>query len=204
MKKINLKDIVSSLPVKGTKSYNTDLFKSDSENITETFNKNDYDLLILIDTNCDGVDGMLRETIIGLIGSDAYLINTQPHNYNGEITVSIFQKWLTLQGLNYFIGKTENEDLFYDNEGYLSEEIKEFYNQLLDFEGYEITYQDILELGVYNQEYKCTTLSFEIDNIKHNITINDKQLLSKITRKNSNITETKKETVKPKVKSILG
>lgn len=203
MAKINLRDIISGQQVKGSKSYNTDLFKSDSENITETFQKDDYDYLWLIDTNCDGTDGLLRETILAIKGNDAYLINTNPHNYNGEITVSIYQKWLTLQGFNFFVGKPENEELFYDVEGYLVPELKEFYNLVLDSEGFEITYDDVLELGVFNSEYNCTTLSFEFQEVRYNITINEKQLLSKITKKQLNVTKVS-EKPKPVIKSILG
>lgn len=199
MATITLKDIIQGQKTKEVKSFNTDLFKSDSENITENFDKNDYDYIELIETNTDDKTGLLKETIIAFKGQDSYLINTVPSLYNGEVTVSIFQKWLTLSGFNYFTKDNEN---FYDEEGHILEIVKEYYNNVLKDNNLEITYQDILDLGEFNSEYNCVILQFQYEEFKYYITINEKQQLSKITKKQS--IAKMKATTPIKVKSILG
>lgn len=203
---ITIKDIINNQKAKGTKGFNTDLFKSDSENITESFSKDNYELLVLIDTDVDSRNEALKETIIGLERGEAFLINTQPNNYQGNITVSIYQKWLTLQGFNYFTKKLfeELDNEFVDSEGRLSLEVKEYYNKCLKNEGIDVSYDDILELGEYNSEYNCMTLSATIEemNMSIHLTINAKGQLSKITKKQLEST-TKQKEKKPAYKSIL-
>lgn len=198
MAKITLKDIIQGQKIKEVKSYNSDLFKSDSENVTQDFNKNDWDYLTLLSTDTDTKTGLLKETILGIQGQDAYLINTQPSSYNGEVTVSIYQKWLTLQGLNFFIKENDN---FYDEEGHLTEEIKDYYSKVLSNEyNLDITYQDVIELGEYNSEFNCVILSFKVEDNNYYITINERQQLSKVTIKKTALPKTANIV---KIKSIL-
>ena len=201
---INIRDIINGQAKAKSNNYNTDLFQSESENITQQFNKRDYEVLELITTDIDTKTGLLKETIIGYNDSGAYLINTVPSSYNGEVTVSIFEKWLTLQGFNFFIKEmlAHSDNAFVDHEGKLTEIVIDFYNWELKENGYNISYQDVRDLGEFNSQYNCITLSFESeDNKKHFITINDKQQLSKITVKNPMITAIKKQ--QPTPKSIL-
>ncbi len=201
MEKITLKQIIEGQKTKKVSSYNTDLFKSDNENLTENFNKNDYDFITLISTDTDTKSGLLKESIIAISGSDAYLLNTSPTAYNGEVSISIFSKWLTLQGFNYF---TKENDVFLDHEGHIIQEVKEYYNAVLLGNELEITYQDILDLGEFNSEFNCIILSFSTENHNYYITINSHQQLSKITKK---VNLTKQNHTNPKVtkiKSILG
>lgn len=209
MAKITLKDIINGQAKAKDKSYNRDLFKSDSENITESFNKSDYDFICLIGSDTDEKSGLLKETIIAYKGADSYLINTIPHEYNGEVSINIYQKWLTLQGFNFFIKESleVSQPEFIDDEGKLTFDIIEYYNNVLNDEGYEIQYHDILDLGEFNSEYNCLTLQWtqEETQEKHFITINEKQQLSKITKKKlaTNLIK-KEEKAKPVIKSILG
>jgi hypothetical protein len=195
MKKINLKDVVQGLKTTKNKSYNTDLFSADAENITETFNKSNYTYLELLSTDHDPKTGLIRETILA-IGEqgDSYLISTNPSLFNGEITISIFSKWLTLQGFNYF---SKNSELFFDGE--IQMEAVNYYDNYLQEQGYDISYQDILELAEYNSEYNIKILSFSDEENNYYITINSKNQLSKITKKPS-ITPPKTANV---IKSIL-
>lgn len=203
MAKITLKDIISGQQTKASKSYNTDLFKSDTENITENFNKSNYEFISLIDV--ESTDVMLKETIIGFEKGEAYLINANTTQYNSEKQINISQKWLTLQGFNYFIKEmfTDFDNDFIDDEGKLRIEIQNFYSDVLKNNGIEINYQDVLDLGEYNSEYNCLILSFETDTDKWFITINERKQLSKITRKPK---EEKVGGIKEKIqlKSILG
>lgn len=195
MKKINLKDVVQGLKTSKNKTYNTDLFYADSENITSDFNKHNYAYLELLSTDTDSKTGLLKETILAIGHSgDSYLINTIPHIYNGETTISIFSKWLTLQGFNYF---TKESELFLDGEPAM--EAVNYYNDYLQEQGYDISYQDILELAEYNSEYNIKILSFSDEENNYYITINSKNQLSKITKKPS-ITPPKTANV---IKSIL-
>jgi hypothetical protein len=201
MAKITLKDIIAGQKTKTVGSYNTDLFKSDNENLTESFNKNDYDFITLISTDTDTKSGLLKESIIAISGGDSYLLNTSPTAYNGEVNISIFSKWLTLQGFNYF---TKENDNFLDTEGKIIQEVKNYYNEVLLENNLDITYDDILELGEFNSEYNCIILSFVTDDFNYYITINSHQQLSKITKK-VNMTKPNHSNVKTtKIKSILG
>lgn len=202
---LNLKDIINGQAKVQAKAFNTDLFKGDNENITEDFSRENYDKLIAIDST--STDNQLKETIIGLRGADAYLINATSASYNGDIQTSITQKWLTLQGFNYFTKDffmfSDNE--FVDAEGHLTYDIQEFYTNVLRDNDYDISYSDIIELGIYNPEYKVIILSFEDSKEnKHFLTINDKGQLSKITKKLSSKKVAEKETPKQQFKSILG
>jgi hypothetical protein len=201
MAKITLKDIIAGQKTKAVGSYNTDLFKSDNENLTEDFNKSNYDFITLISTDTDTRSGLLKESIIAISGADAYLLNTSPTAYNGEVNISIFSKWLTLQGFNYF---TKENDNFLDTEGKIIQEVKNYYNEVLLENNLDITYDDILELGEFNSEFNCIILSFVTDDYNYYITINSHQQLSKITKK---VNMTKPNHTNPKItkiKSILG
>jgi len=179
MKKITLKDIVTGLQTKASKSYNTDIFSADAENITNEFNKSNYSYLELLSTDHDQKTGLVRETILGIgHNGDAYLISTHPNLYNGEISISIFSKWLTLKGFNYF-GK--NSELFADGKTQI--EAIEFYNNQLQEEGFSFNYEDVKELAIFNSEFSCYILSFQTEEEKIHITINERGQLSKITRK---------------------
>ena len=201
MAKITLKDIINGQKTKTTSSYNTDLFKSDNENLTESFNKADYDFITLISTDTDTRSGLLKESIIAISGSDSYLINTSPTAYNGEVSISIFSKWLTLQGFNYF---TKENEAFLDIDGKIIQEVKNYYNEVLLENNLEISYDDILELGEFNSEFNCIILSFVTEDYNYYITINSHQQLSKITKK-QNMTKPSHTNPKiTKIKSILG
>lgn len=199
---ITLKDIISGQRTNKVKSFNTDLFKSDNENITEDFNTSNYEYIKLIDV--ESSDIMLKETIIGIEKGEAYLINANSTMYNGERQTNISQKWLTLQGFNYFVKEqfTDYGNDFIDEEGKLRIEIQNFYSDVLKNNGLEISYQDVLDLGEYNSEYNCLILSFETDTDKWFITINERQQLSKITKKPKQ--EKVGDIKKPSLKSILG
>lgn len=203
---ITIKDIINGQKTKGAKAYNTDLFKNDSENITESFDKNNYDEIMIIDTNIDTKTELIKETILGINKGDAYLINTQPSKYNDEITVSIFSKWLTLQGFNFFTKKMFEglDNAFIDDEGALTLTAKEFYNENLKESGIDVSYDDILEMGEYNPQYKCVTLSATIEeqNLRVSMTINERGQLSKITKTKLDL-EQKQSKDKPVMKSIL-
>jgi len=191
MKKINLKNVIEGLKTTKSKSYNTDLFYSDSENITSDFNKNNYSYLELLTTDTDIKSGLLKETILAIgYSGDSYLINTIPHIYNGETTVSIFSKWLTLGGFNYF---TKESELFLHGE--IQMEAVNYYDDYLQEQGYDISYQDILELAEYNSEYNVKILSFSDEENNYYITINSKNQLSKITKKPS--------TTPPKTANVI-
>jgi hypothetical protein len=197
MKTITLKDIIAGQKVIKTNSYNTDLFKSDNENITDEFTASNYEHLFIVEMTSEGEN--LKETIIGLADGEAYLINARTTTYNGEPNTSITQKVMTLQGFNYFTKEmfmTDNSEVI--ENGTIKEEIVTYYNQVIKNHGYEITYDDILELGELSTEYNVTILSFE-DNEenKHFLTINDKGQLSKITVKQQG------RAVKAKAQSIL-
>jgi hypothetical protein len=200
MEKITLKDIINGQKTKTSKGYNTDLFKGDSENITEDFSRHNYDFITLISTDTDTKSGLIRETIIGLKDGEAYLLNTIPSVYNGEASVSIYSKWLTLTGFNYF---SKSNDSFLDEEGHIIEEVKEFYDMILNNNNLEIKYNDIIELGELNSELNCITLSFKTENWSYYITINSSQQLSKITKKQNTTTLKHTNPILLKIKSIL-
>lgn len=165
---ISLRDITKGLEgVKSSKGYNTDLFSSDVE-VFDMFSASDYDDLVLIATDT-GVDKM-KETLVCTKDSDSYLVAvTQQKGFNGEMNTSVFVKSLTLQGYNYFTKELEPNDTYY--------------NMVLERSGYEITINEIKEIGVYNAQYNCTTLSFEFGDFKHWLTVNSRGQLSSIKKK---------------------
>jgi len=164
---ITMNDVVKGLEVQGTKKYNTDLFLSDVE-ILEDFSINEYNDCELISTDA-GNDEMTETAIVTKKG-DAFLItHTREKGFGGEWTESTFSKELTLKGYNYF---TKN----------LYEQNTDYYNRVLEQNGYALTLDDVLT-GIYNPEYKCTTLSFTNKNHKHWLTVNERGQLSSIKRK---------------------
>ncbi len=179
MKKINLKNVIEGLQTSKNKTYNTDLFFADAENITNDFSKSNYNYLELLTTDHDQKSGLPRETILAIgTEGDSYLISTHPQIFNGEVSISIFSKWMTLQGFNYF---SKNSSLFLDGE--IQMEAVEFYDNYLQEQGLDITYQDIKELAIFNPEFDCSILSFQTEEEAIHITINNKNQLSRITRK---------------------
>ena len=181
---ITLKDMINGQKQAEVKTFNKDLFKADSENLTDTFSKTDYDFLDVITT--DRTDAGLKETILAIKDGDAYLISTVPSRFNGEVSVAIYSKWLTLQGFNWMVKKElESPDSKYiDEEGYLTDTVINYYNMQITEalgEGTDITYSDILDLGEYNSEYNCVTLSAMIETTRYSLTINERKQLSKIT-----------------------
>ena len=180
---ITLKDMINGQKQAEVKTFNKDLFKADSENLTDTFSKTDYDFLDVITT--DRTDAGLKETILAIKDGDAYLISTVPSRFNGEVSIAIYSKWLTLQGFNWMVKKElESPDSKYiDEEGYLTDTVINYYNmQITEALGdTDITYSDILDLGEYNSEYNCVTLSAMIETTRYSLTINERKQLSKIT-----------------------
>ena len=181
---ITLKDMINGQKQAEVKTFNKDLFKADSENLTDTFSKTDYDFLDVITT--DRTDAGLKETILAIKDGDAYLISTVPSRFNGEVSIAIYSKWLTLQGFNWMVKKElESPDSKYiDEEGYLTDTVINYYNMQITEalgEGTDITYSDILDLGEYNSEYNCVTLSAMIETTRYSLTINERKQLSKIT-----------------------
>jgi len=203
--KITMRDIINGQKKASVKSFNTDLFKADSENITESFNKENYECLVLVSTDLDTKNEAIKESIIAIDGKDSYILNTNPSNYQGVITTSIYSKWLTLQGFNFFTKdlfmSLDNE--FIDGEGQITTTAMDYYNAQIEEAGIEATYDDIMTLGEYNSEYKCQTLSAVIEelDIRVSLTINERGQLSKITKTKLDSKETKQE--KPVYKSIL-
>ena len=197
MKTISIREAVKGLQVKGKTRFNTDLFKADSETL-ESFNAGDYDYIIQITSDVHSDQSKFIETFVATINEDGFLITAVHQMFGGEIQTAIYSKWLTLKGFNYFVDKAT---ITYDEMPY---EIKDFYNRVLLSEGYDISYDDILELGEYSPEYKCKSLRFEIDDIKHSLTINEKGYLSSIKKTVKEIVNIGKAKPQQSFKSILG
>ena len=172
MKTITLTDIVNGQQVAQAKTYNTELFNSDRETLElgtdNTIVTDDYDTIFV--TNTTTKESQLAETIIATKGADAYLISATSRRYNGESTVTASIQELSLGGYNYF---TKDEDTVNT----------EYYNQYLIAQGFEVTIQDIAELGEFKADYNCTILNFTANNNKHWLTLNKLGQLSKITIK---------------------
>lgn len=174
MSKFNLKSIIAGQAQAKVNNFNTDLFKGDRENLEE-FDKLAYSEfhLVSVDHKHDkGEHDKLVESVIA-IGheSDFYLITATTTSFNGEIQVNYSEQPITLKGLNYFSKDAELD-------------IEEVYNNYLSSEGYEITVEDIKEIGELNTEYNVTTLRFKDDGENmHYLTVNSKNQLSGITVK---------------------
>jgi len=174
MKNITLAEIAKGQKELKVRSFNTDLFKGDRENIEE-FDKQAYSEFYLTEmdnVHDQGEHDKLRETVIA-VGheSDFYMINAITSSFNGEKQVSFTQQPITLKGFNYFTKA-------------LDEDFTEVYNNYLVSKGYELTIEDIVTLGELNTEYNVTTLSFKTDNEdKHYLTVNAKNQLSSVTVK---------------------
>lgn len=203
---ITLKDMINGQKQAEVKTFNKDLFKADSENLTDTFSKTDYDFLDVITT--DRTDAGLKETILAIKDGDAYLISTVPSRFNGEVSVAIYSKWLTLQGFNWIIKKELEKPTskYIDEEGYLTNTVIDYYNlQLAEAlgEDTDVTYSDILDLGEYNSEYNCVTLSATIETKRYSLTINERKQLSKITIRDLDKSVTASPQEQKVYKSIL-
>ena len=172
MKTFTLKNIVDGIEVKEAKTFNTDLFKSDRETL-EDFNQSDYSILYLVsmdNTHGRGEHDNMRETLVA-VGheSDFYLVTATNSSYNGEPQVTFTQQELTLQGFIYF---TKDEEI--------DEEILDTY---ILSQGYEVTQQDIREMGEFLPDYNCIILKFKDEEGRtHRLTVSGKtNRLSKIT-----------------------
>lgn len=185
-----MKYTIKSKLNKTNKSFNTDLFTSDSEPM-ETFDINEWDLLDLVDT--DNLQGKYKETIVCVASNTPYLLShIRKSGFAGKIESTFWIQSLTLKGLNYF---TKDSDMDYS----------EYYNSLL--EKYGFTVEDIKEIGEFNVEYNCFTLSLESEMSDIWLTINARNQLSSITVKpkpaEAKPTENKYKE-EQLVKSILG
>ena len=189
---INLKDVVRGLEeIKSTVDFG--YFKSDREPIE--FNKSDYDLVLLVDvdntsfrkseTNIElngerynrEVTDRVIETAVGIVDNGTELIFSlligTTNLYGGKKEVSYVSQELTLAGLNKFTRDVECD-------------LTEWYDLYLKYEGYEITVNDILELGEFNPEFNVTILNWlDESGNKYWLTVNSRKQLTKITVKAS-------------------
>ena len=175
MKAISLKDIVKSQEEMKTSSFNTDLFKEDRESIE--WDKSAYSeihLVSLDNVHDRGEHDKLKETVV-CVGqeSDFYLITAITTSFNGETQHSFTSQELTLKGFNYF-GKSIEDDL------------SDVYNHYLQEKGYDITIEDIVQIGELNIEYNVTTLRYKDEkDSMHYLTVNARHQLSSVTVKHS-------------------
>jgi len=195
MKTISLKDAIQNLN-NGTRNigYNTDLFKGDSE-LIEDFKAENYQYIIGVST--DVQENKFVESFLCIDGIDSYLVNAVHKIFMGESQTAIYEKWLTLKGFNYFLGKA----LEGTGAERIPTEAVEYYNSILKLEGYDICYQDILDLGEYSVQYNSTSLIFTVEDEKHILTVNKYGMLSSIKRIPSQIVNVGK--MKTQFKSIL-
>ena len=180
MKTITLKQAVQGLEVAKASRYNTYMFNNDREQLEDLI-KSDFTVLELVDTNTTEAQtyevrgSSLKETIIAIdLEGKIQLINATSTSYNGENQVNMTIQELTLWGLKSLNNKIEGSNF------------EELYNVYLQMSGYEISVEDIKELGVFNSEYNVTTLSFETDTHKHWLTVNSLNQLSSVKSKELN------------------
>jgi len=192
-KLINIKDVVKGLDeAKGSNDYG--YYLSDREPIE--FSSSDYDEVFLVDTDNSSFnksDTSLElngerynreltdkfvETAIGITDTGTEIVFTllvgTTSVYGGEKEVAYMSQILSLAGLNKF---TKEVDV----------DLSESYNTYLKYEGFDITVDDILELGEFNTQYNVTILSWTDEDAgnKYWITVNSRKQLSKITVKGS-------------------
>lgn len=182
MDKISIKDIAKNLTHKTNKSFNTDLFKSDSEIIDEPIQVylDELELYISVDYNTiTDINGEIigqSETFIAYNKGETFLLTTQEkQGYKGEIEETIYSKWLTLQGYNYFSKKfiLENPNTDENDNDIIKEISKEFYNsQLAQGLHLEIDFSDILEIGEFKENYYQVSFVLNDEIIKINFNLN--------------------------------
>ena len=192
-KLINVKDVVKGLE-EAKRSVDFGYFLSDREPVE--FVSNDYDTVFLVDTDNSSFnksDTSLElngerynreltdkfvETAIGITDTGTEIIFTllvgTTSVYGGEKEVAYVSQVLSIAGLNKF---TKEIDI----------DLSESYNAYLKYEGYDLTIDDILELGEFNSQYNVTILSWANEELgnKYWITVNSRKQLSKITVKGS-------------------
>lgn len=187
---ITLKQVINSQIEARQNSYNTDLFKADREPIE--WDKMAYSEIHLVEmdnVHDRGEHDNLKETVV-CVGheSDFYLITAITSSFNGEAQTNYTSQELTLKGFNYF-GKSIEEDL------------SDVYNNYLQDQGYDLTIEDIISVGVLNVEYNVTTLRYKDDkDSMHYLTVNARHQLSGITVKHS---ARKVQPKKPEFKSAF-
>lgn len=195
---ITLKNIVQS-EKKEIKSYNTELFKSDRETI-ETISSEYFNLVAPIDSTSGTYD--LKETALSLDTDNVpFLINVRASSYNGEKQVNISVQELTLKGFNYFYKKSE---LMKESE--ININVIDYYNKELKENGFDFSYNDVLELAELKTELNCSILKLETDEANYFITITTDGLLSKITKKlklDNEIKKDEKQVPKSIIQSLL-
>lgn len=183
MPSISLKDAVAGQELAKQNQYNTDLFESDTEYHND-FSAKEWELDVHLDSKREyrregqQTYEVFVETFVGNYvdnSLDKYLVTVTQSHYNGELRSDYSTKHLKLAGYNYFTKDSEPN--------------VEYYNLVLQDAGYDITVDDIYDLGVLNTQYGSTTLSFMIDTVKHNLTINKLGQLSKMSKidKSSNV-----------------
>ena len=187
MKNYNLKDIVNGQEKAKQSSFNTDLFAGDREPL-EQFDKSAYSDMFLMsvdNTHDKGEHDKLLESVI-VVGheSDFYMVTATTTSYNSEVQRTYTQQAITLAGFNFFTKE-------------IKEDFTDIYNNYLQSKGYEITVDDVKELGELHSEFNgATILSFTDDeDNKHYITVNQKNQLSKITVKLSDKEVKTKSTI---------
>jgi hypothetical protein len=165
---ITLKDIVNGQQAIVSQRAEDNRFKGDFEPIE--FCKSDYDSMWLVDTDHSG--DKFIEKVVAVKDTDMYLLTASTSSFNGQKQINFIQQELTLQGFNYF---TKDID----------EDFSSFYNQILEANGYNISLQDVIDLGEFKPELNgCTILQFKDDKDNtHYLTVNKYNQLSKITVK---------------------
>ena len=165
MKTFTIKEIVMGQEAVKATRYEDTRFIGDYEPIE--FCKSDYTTLTRVST--DVMPNKLVEKVVATRDMDSYLITASTTVFAGEKQVNYISQQLTLKGYNSFM---KNEDCTV------------YHNMYLQGNGYDITVDDILELGVYNPEYQVTMLQFtDEDGNYHTLTCNTLHQLSKISKK---------------------
>ena len=179
--KHSIKAIVQGQEQAKVNNFNTDLFVTDRSPI-ESLDMSAYSLFAPVSSDHQhdrGEHDKLVEGAIGIIDNEFYFITATTSSFNGETQISYTEQEITLKGLNYF---TKDADI----------DLTEVYNNHLLDKGYEISIDDIKQMGELNTEYNCTTLKFKAeDESMHYLTVNSKDQLSGITVRSSSKKVTK-------------
>ena len=202
--KLDIKTIAKNLTIKTNKGFNTDLFKSDTEIIEDSIDNYltecDYYVSIDFETTTDNITKQVngtKETFLTMLKGDIYLITAiEKKGYNGNIEETIYSKWLTLQGFNYFAKKSlqdpnQTEEDIQD----LKDIINIYYqNMILESFGFEVDINDLFSIAEDKENY--LQVKFIYDFIEYKINFNHLGLITSYSKNDIDNKEEIKTTFK--------
>jgi len=202
--KLDIKTIAKNLTIKTNKGFNTDLFKADTEIIEDSIDNYlaecTYYVSIDFETTTDNITKEVngtKETFLTMIKGDVYLITAiEKKGFNGNIEETIYSKWLTLQGFNYFAKKTLQDPNQRDEDIQDLKDMKNiYYQEIINISfGLEIDINDLFSIAEDKENYLQVKFIYEFKEYK--INFNHYELMTSFSQHDLDT----KEEIKPTFK----